>query len=157
MFGMWVPEFNLKRSIDDKTPPLQRRNKPTVRLIREVGRLYTNGSSGGGNAIPSNELRFKHCNLWKPESESNHKLVVLFRGDWPHMDEAFVKRKTGSWEKMTFTGMSNECNGRERYTFRASMPGRSYANGNDGGGVKIRIQGDDYFIPITGNSGDRHE
>lgn len=45
MFALWIPEFNGKdprkgpNGQDDKTPPRQRKNFPTLKQIREIGEL----------------------------------------------------------------------------------------------------------------------
>ena len=156
-FGLWKPWCNGKSSLTDNTPPLMRNNWPTKRMIEELGEMYGSVCTGPPPSIPSHQLRFTNCNLWKPVSEGDGNLVVLLRGDWPVISWAEVKKRDGSWERMSDQGFSNPCNGEDRYTYRASHPGSFYAGKRKGGGVRFKAEGTVHFIPLEGKPGDRHD
>jgi micrococcal nuclease len=107
---------------------------------------------------PESQWRFKACNLWKPEGDHSGKLVVLIRGDWDEPEYAEAKRRDGSWERLEYTGESNECSGNLRYTYRGKDPGGpAYAGVQKDGGVRLKYGPDFAFIPLHKKPSERNE
>lgn len=84
--------------------------------------------------VPIDQLVWGNGNLWKPESDSDRKAVILLRDDWPKPSAVAVLRDDGVWEEFRYTG--SDVNG-NRHHFRGSEPGKGYKGPNNGGGVNV--------------------
>lgn len=111
----------------------------------------------GGSApfpIPDDQLVWKNGNLWKPTSESDNRLVVLLRADWPRPDYVQALTDNDKWETLEYTGSDHNGN---RHHYRGNLPGVGYRGRRKGGGVRV-FYGEDYgYIPIPGPAKERHE
>lgn len=94
-------------------------------------------------------LAFTGGTLWKPESDSTGRLVVLLAPQHDY-SKCSVVRKDGAFEPLRFTGRSNG----DRQTWRADKPGKSYAGKAKNGGV---VCDETCFFPIPGPPGKRHD
>jgi len=104
--------------------------------------------------IPADQLVWKNGNLWKPESESDGRLVVLLRSDWPVPDRVEVLRKTGAWEIMRYAGSDSNEN---RHHYRGRDAGTEYAPRKQGGGCRVYYKEEFGLIPLPGPGRGRYE
>lgn len=104
--------------------------------------------------IPAGELKFAPgFALWKPDSESDGKLVVLLPAHWPQPEYCEVLRRNETWERMHYDGSDHNGN---RHHFRASKPGQEYAGKRKNGGVQFYHEGVMYRIFLEGPPRERH-
>lgn len=104
--------------------------------------------------IAPDQLVWENGNLWKPESESDGKLVVLLRADWPLPTKVLAKRKDGSYEELRYEGSDHNGN---RHHYRGDLPGSGYAGKKKDGEVRI-LYGSMYdSIKIPGPPKNRYE
>lgn len=77
------------------------------------------------------------CILWKPISESDHKLVVLLPTNYGNPD-VFVIDDKGNMERGRYVGRTNG----NRATYRFSRPGSNYSNPSylKVGGTKYKVK-----------------
>lgn len=104
--------------------------------------------------IPADQLVWKNNNLWKPVAESDGKLVVLLRSDWPVPDRVEVLRKGGVWEIMRYAGSDANEN---RHHYRGRDPGSEYAPRKQGGGCRVYYKEEFGLIPLPGPGRGRYE
>ena len=74
MFGLWTPMFNLKRTLDDKTPPKKRKFIPNVKFIRAVAFLF---NDRGTDTLPSSWIYKPFAELTTPSSKRNNTPLFL--------------------------------------------------------------------------------
>lgn len=94
-------------------------------------------------------------NLWKPQGESDGRLVVLLRTNYPVFESCEVRRKDGGYEELVYTGLSNG----DRQTYRGAFSGGSgeYAGKKKDGGVRCWIEEFVCTFPIPGPPKQRWE
>lgn len=103
--------------------------------------------------IPESQLVWANGNLWKPSSESDGRLVVLLRADWPLPDMVKALREDDVWETLEYTGSDHNGN---RHHYRGDFPGADYRGRRKGGGVRVFYNGDYGYIPLPGPAKNRH-
>jgi hypothetical protein len=97
--------------------------------------------------IPLTQMEWKNGNLWKPESESNGRVVMLLRADWPVPDKVTVLADDDNWEEFQYAG--SEDNG-HRHHFRGTHTGAGYRGKKQGGGARVYYEGGYALIPFPG-------
>ena len=93
--------------------------------------------------------------LWKPVSESNKNLVILFPGRFQKkFDSVTITRKDGTEEKLVFSKFSNPDPAGLRQTWRAKLSGSAYKNR---GLIVAREFKQTCTWKIPGKSGNRYD
>lgn len=105
-------------------------------------------------SLCASPLAFKDGTVWKPNSDSDNKLVVIMAPQHKY-DFCEAKLRDGAgWDALNPTGPANG----DRDNWRGSFPGGSdYAGKKQGGGVRCFIGPSECFFPIPGAPGKRHE
>lgn len=109
MFGMWVPEFNLKKSLHDSTPRPDRKYIPSEKLIKSVEFLFT---EKGATAWPNKWLHKSHAENANVGNPRNNKPLFIIP---VNKSSVVVKDKNGS-KVATFNTTGQYHDG--RYVYR---------------------------------------